>query len=125
MNSKVSPPNYPWLTSIRRGWIIRYDRAPTWLVFVSIGALLLARSGPQFLLAIMLLAFSLSLAQFLNYCFYNKINCPRCGANPSRFKNGNKRPYDSTWKLYLVAKECPRCGNAANESEESTIKAEA
>jgi hypothetical protein len=105
--------DYEWLRGIHRYWILPLEIASTVLLIaipVSAFVFWLAGLGDHSATAAALLAASFGIALVHHLAFYHLIRCPKCGHNPTKYKNGKKIPRNAAWKRLSNYDACPKCG---------------
>ncbi len=98
---------------LRKSWIVTLGK---FSVIALVGGILIATIGDYLDLFEgslgVAIAISLSIAmEFISWwALYNRVKCPACGHNLSRFKNGNKMSINHVYRALTSGAACRCCG---------------
>jgi hypothetical protein len=102
-----------WLRSIGKYWILSSELAPNILL---VGAFLgmficfaIGQKNAGLTVFVVLISTSFIATAIQYHLFYHFIRCPRCGYNPTRYKNGKNIPTKTVYKRLQDLEYCPAC----------------
>jgi hypothetical protein len=110
-----APKGFQWLRKIHRYWILPIEGVAR--ILLILGVLLALLAGWIFngsmmgtVFGVFLgLGFAATLIQY--FLFYGMIRCPKCGHNPTKYKNGKNKPRNTACKHLHGLERCPACGD--------------
>lgn len=102
-----------WIDRIGKRYVMSIELTAVLVLLLGIiGGLVVRAFGGNNAYAIVMVVgiiVSFTLEMLGHYLMYNRIKCPKCGANPARFKNGKNRSRNQVYKILKSAESCPVC----------------